>query len=724
MTPADAALWHALQPLRSVSCWLMLGAHPDDEWNGFLAWLALGQGVHTVYACATRGEGGQNASGPERGRLLGAIRSREMERAAAEIGLTLVWLGAGTEDAGDDPIHDFGFSKSGDDTQRRWDEARLLTRMVHLIREQRPDAVSPTFLDVPGQHGHHRAVTRGLLHAVTLAADPSFTPHLPPWQVQKIYLPAFSGAGGSYDDEVPPPPETTSVDLGEVCPPLAATWAQIGERSRRHHASQGMGRDLPSGPRPLRLHRVGTLQHETSPLDGLPHRLADLLPDFSLREADTAIAEALAAFPHRPAVAAALHRAVAVTEGLALPPDIAPRLTLKRRQLARATATLTVQGPATARLHLPSDWTATTLSADRHAIHIPAEATPFGTNRPGWDPLGGNGPLGATLRWTHAGSTAELRIDPDQPLSLAPATETRIIPTAVVRRSASQTPATIEVIGAPAPWPIQGPRTGTITLDIPPGRHALPEAGARLITLRLPQAGNVTIVEPARVTTLRAPIAIDPAAIVGVIAGDTDETLAWLQQLDIEAEPINDATLATGDLTRFTTLLIGVFGFGQRPTLQKRRPQLIEWIEAGGSLVTLYHRPGDGWHDGNTPPRHIRIGTPSFRWRVTDPDAPVTLLAPDHPLLNHPNALTPEDWTGWVRERGLYFASDWDPAYTPILALSDPGENPLKGALLAANIGRGRHIHTALALHHQFSALVPGAFRLLANLLARATDIK
>jgi hypothetical protein len=133
----------------------------------------------------------------------------------------------------------------------------------------------------------------------------------------------------------------------------------------------------------------------------------------------------------------------------------------------------------------------------------------------------------------------------------------------------------------------------------------------------------------------------------------------------------------------------------------------------------MYHRPGDGWRDGHTPPLRILIGSPSLRWRVTDPAAPVTVLEPHHPLLRTPNEIGTADWDGWVRERGLYFARDWDAAYVPLLAMSDPGEPPLRGALLAAPVGRGRHAHVALALHHQLDALVPGAFRLLANLVAR-----
>ena len=129
MVAEDAGLWRALQPLRSVAVWLMTGAHPDDEWSGFLAWLAYARGVRTLYASTTRGEGGQNALGPERGRMLAALRSREMELAAREIGLAVRWLGAGPAHGLRDPMIDFGFSRSGEDTRRRWGAAALRARL-------------------------------------------------------------------------------------------------------------------------------------------------------------------------------------------------------------------------------------------------------------------------------------------------------------------------------------------------------------------------------------------------------------------------------------------------------------------------------------------------------------------------------------------------------------------------------------------------------------------
>ena len=102
---------------------------------------------------------------------------------------------------------------------------------------------------------------------------------------------------------------------------------------------------------------------------------------------------------------------------------------------------------------------------------------------------------------------------------------------------------------------------------------------------------------------------------------------------------------------------------------------------------------------------------------MTDAAAPVRTLQPDHPLLNSPNTINSEDFNGWVKERGLYFASEWDPAYVPLFSISDTGEAPLEGGLLAAQIGAGSHIHCALNLFYQMEHMVTGAFRLFVNLL-------
>jgi hypothetical protein len=108
--------------------------------------------------------------------------------------------------------------------------------------------------------------------------------------------------------------------------------------------------------------------------------------------------------------------------------------------------------------------------------------------------------------------------------------------------------------------------------------------------------------------------------------------------------------------------------------------------------------------------------------RITDEEAPVRALVPEHPVFHRPNTLTEADWHGWVQERGLYFAGTWDDTYLPLLALADPGGDEQHGGLLVAPLGRGTYVYTGLAFFRQLPAGVPGAYRLFANLLALASN--
>jgi hypothetical protein len=120
--------------------------------------------------------------------------------------------------------------------------------------------------------------------------------------------------------------------------------------------------------------------------------------------------------------------------------------------------------------------------------------------------------------------------------------------------------------------------------------------------------------------------------------------------------------------------------------------------------------------EGSFAPLPLSIARPHDR--VTDEDAPVKLLAPDHPAFTTPNRIEAADWEGWPQERGLYFAHDWDAAYTPLLEMHDPGEAPLQGGLLVARLGSGTYVYTGLSFFRALPAGVPGAYRLFLNLLA------
>jgi LmbE family N-acetylglucosaminyl deacetylase len=270
-------LYGWLKSLQSTVIFMQTGAHPDDETSRMLARLSLGDGMHVVYVNAVRGQGGQNALGPERGDALGYLRSEELFEAMKVIRADIGWLA----ETPDDPIRDFGFSKSAEQTYEHWGKTHTLRQMVKMVRLFRPDILIPTFLDVPGQHGHHRAVTQTTLAAFDEAAraDSFDDLGLPVWQVNALYLPAWGGGGGSYDDEVPPPDATHEILTGDYDPVLGGTYAQVGEWSRACHATQGMGRPVDEEERPVPLHQLrtasGTPVHSNL-TEGVPETLAAL----------------------------------------------------------------------------------------------------------------------------------------------------------------------------------------------------------------------------------------------------------------------------------------------------------------------------------------------------------------------------------------------------------------------------------------------------------------
>jgi hypothetical protein len=137
-------------------------------------------------------------------------------------------------------------------------------------------------------------------------------------------------------------------------------------------------------------------------------------------------------------------------------------------------------------------------------------------------------------------------------------------------------------------------------------------------------------------------------------------------------------------------------------------------------VIVQYNTPG-GASPGRDAPQFAFAPFPMSGYasdRITVEDSPVSILAPEHPAMRSPNRIGQADFDGWIQERGLYFMRNWDPNYTAILAGGDPGEEPLKGGLLVARVGKGWYVLTAYAWFRQLPAGVPGAYRIFANLLS------
>jgi hypothetical protein len=177
---------------------------------------------------------------------------------------------------------------------------------------------------------------------------------------------------------------------------------------------------------------------------------------------------------------------------------------------------------------------------------------------------------------------------------------------------------------------------------------------------------------------------------------------------------LTEEMIAHGSLAPYQAIVTGVRAFNVDARLPYLHDRLMKYVADGGTMVVQYNTAN---FLSSVP---AEIGPKPFKIsqdRVTDEDAAVTMLQPKHPIVTTPNKLGEHDFSGWVQERGLYFASEWDPAYTPIFAMHDAGEPKRLGSLLVTKHGKGAFIYTGLAFFRQLPAGVPGAYRLFANLL-------
>lgn len=226
------------------------------------------------------------------------------------------------------------------------------------------------------------------------------------------------------------------------------------------------------------------------------------------------------------------------------------------------------------------------------------------------------------------------------------------------------------------------------------------------------------------VTTSRVPVVWANAHVarrlnVGFVRGFDYSLPNALSALGVESQELSVAEVKTADLQKYGTILIDNRVYESQPDLIAANQRLLEYANNGGTLVVFYHKSNE-WNPDSRRNRPQLAPYPLTLndARITDENAPVTFLEPDHPLLNIPNKIGPEDFAGWIQERGLYYPKDWDAHYHALLSSFDPGEKPLTGGLLVADYGRGHYIYTSMVWYRQLRAGVPGGYRMFANMIS------
>jgi LmbE family N-acetylglucosaminyl deacetylase len=721
LAPAAAAQ-RAAEPAPRVV--MNLAAHPDDEDGLTMAHYrhAHDAVVHSVIY--TRGEGGQNEIGPELYAALGAIRTAETEAAARHLGVQVRFLN----------FDDFGYSKRAAETFERWGgEDAVTARLVYLIRKLKPDVLFTNHdtltVGARVQHGHHQAVGISAVRAMALAADPSFHPEqlaeegVDLWQPQRLFLRLWRGGQDTAHVRVP---------VGDLLPGRDHAAAELAVRAAAEHRSQGF--DL-IAERFRQDTTYFALLAEAPGVPPLPHRASDLAA--GLPPNPHAATQSLAyridagrvpAFPRQalrlsdslavPGGEVTLRWPAAVGRGytlrlsgavdttfvasageavLRVPPAARPTLPRERAQYLRFESAPPVQyalldpeGGVVYAGHLPVEIAPPLVLDVAEAVPLPGGLAPRLLLHRGWNGLTLTG-----RRYTP---------DPQSfPLTLEVSESDRSI--------------AVEDLMLP----LEGD-TWRVTLefplpdDLPPGTYS--------VSARAHLEGGPVVSEYDGV--ILPEVSVAEGLRVGLVRSYDEATEAALREMGVSVTPLDSLALATGAFEGLHTIVVDIRAYLVRDDLRAHTDRLLAWVREGGHLVVTYHKTME-WNEGVSDPfASGPAEAPAFvpypltlgRGRVTDASAEVAHLVPDHPLFLAPNRLTSGDWEGWVQERGLYFPARYDPAYTELLAMADPGEPPQRSSTLLATYGEGTYLYTALGWYRQMGAYVPGAYRAFANLIS------
>lgn len=737
-----------VQALKDATCPLTLmcvAAHPDDEDGATLAYYRMKYGVRTVAVIATRGEGGQNEIGPELYGELGAIRTREMMNAAKVEGSELRFLN----------LPEFGFSKSAEETLEKWGHDVALKRMRALIDEYQPDVII-THHGLMKDHGHHQAIGQILLEAVQEVHEDHPGAHY----AQALYVRKFEGG-----------PDTIKIDLGELEPVRGVTYAQVAARALEEHKSQGMklfiDRYLSGRPQAQYTLRVrnemlqglsslhGLTAEEYGPLfEGVHTNLNSMELDALARDAEKLngeeVLKALGALPDLPDLELLgvygdrlrLREAASIAAELRLAVKPSDTTVVRGQQLS-LNVSLTDFGAAdVGEAKLTLQYRRDGLSADLESRQVSmkdnsaAETFTF--------------PVSAAAAYTVPNAehfSDDYLLAPQFFVSVEGKTNGGASFARTVPIYVDVAPATLLAFES-APYLLDASGTATarlratnatpgaaqaeVSIEVPEGWTASPakttvafgaedEERTLAVTLKAPRdfSGSATIgavvvggEHKTSTNVVGAQVALPKKAKVGLIRSYDDTLEATLRKLGVAHGLITPENFSAEALAQYTTIIVDMRAYAYRPDLVANNQALFDFARNGGTVIVLYQKTFD-WK-----PAYAPFKLEVANNRVTREDAAMTLLHPEHPLFNKPNKINPADWDGWIQERGLYFAGTWGPEFTPLLACNDPGEDLPPGALLSADLGKGKYVYCALALYRQLRELNPGALRLFANLIA------
>ncbi len=546
---------------------------------------------------------------------------------------------------------DFGFSKNVAETWRVWDKQKLLAEVRRICDEVRPQVVMSRFQGT-ARDGHGQHIAAGEM-AKLLFASPG------KWRPSKLY----TGNWGENE------PWTVAPPVDTFDPVLGRTYAEISMEGYRQHRSQGMDRSLPFMRRP-RFYRlegthVGAADKEQSFFERLGREAE---PPLEIQVALRDVGKALRLEDPAPMVPL-VERALAIA------------LKLQDHELELKLGELRGRAQGTWR---PGTKTETPGAPISVSFAGQVGVVPLGKSEYQTTVVLRNlskDPVAGRLRVTGQ-KVVDFRLERE-------GEELRLSFSVLVNKAADYPLEAVAVVG--------GKEYATEV-------RAIAAPGLRTTYLRKPARQVVRVVDAK----------VAPGLRLGYVMGTGDEVPEAIRQLGVPVTLLSPEDVATGDLKRFTTILLGIRAYAAREDVKQHNRRLLDFVSQGGTLIVQYNTPE---FDNNYGPYPYTMTARTEE--VSEENSPMRLLKPDHPVFRSPNAISLADFDGWTEQRGSKFWMTWAAEYTPLVETHDTGQAPQEGGWLEARYGKGLYVYCAYAWYRQLPAGVPGAYRLFANLLSR-----
>ena len=792
----SAEIYMQLKKLNVLGSVLYIAAHPDDENNGFLPYLAKEKLYRTGYLSLTRGDGGQNLIGSEQGIELGLIRTQELLAARRQDGAEQFFSRA----------YEFGFSKNPEEALRIWDKEKILSDVVWVIRQYQPDVIIARFPgDARAGHGHHSASSILANEAYTAAADPKRFPEqfaygVKPWQAKRIVWNTFNfgGANTTSNDQF-------KLDVSGYNPLLGKSYGEIGGEARSMHKSQGEGRPRRRGPSIEYFLTTGGDAPKNDLLDGVVYdwkrieggepiqaMVNEIIKQYHFEEPETsvpALVKLYTAIKRLPAgnwrdkklaetqqlieACSALFTDATTSQENVVQGDVLNvSFFLNKRKNVNASLRSIHLENFDSSLNIPLAFNVNVqINKTLHISDTKKISQPYWLEYPKKegsfdvrDQLligkAENDPsFLAEYEVTIEGEPFIIKrpvqykvVDPAkgelyQPLAVLPKTEVNFTKENSVSMNGADIKVGVHIKNNSASkeggfnfTDLNGFKNKNIpvssTMDplsdlnqvySPVLKDANYKEELGLISsskdvfagstriISYDHIPTITYFPPAKTNLIRLTIKTVVKKI-GYIPGAGDKVIPALEQLGYEVKILGEPDITDENLKQFDAIVTGIRAYNIFEYLTNKNDILSRYVNNGGNLIIQYLKSNQvGLKKVKVGPYPFSVNSGS---RVTEEDAKVSFLIPEHPVLNYPNKITEKDFEGWVQERSTYQAEQLDSHFEAPLSMHDTGEKESNGSLVTAKYGKGNIAYVSLVLFRQLPAGIPGAYRIMANLIA------